>query len=163
MRRATPSTPPTDCVARPVIARFSARPSEPYPEYYHPKTSSRDFVLHLEMWYAQAHPLEDFAETFAVWLRPGSRWRTRYRKWPAIKKLEMVDSLHEVHPWPETSGQQSSHDRFAVARSAAPCVPTTVANASTMGSITPAFTTTTCESCSPVIPPTSEIRRRRPF
>jgi hypothetical protein len=69
------------------------KPSEPYPEYYHPKTSSRDFVLHLEMWYAQAHPLEDFAETFAVWLRPGSRWRTRYRNWPAIEKLEMVDTF----------------------------------------------------------------------
>ena len=68
------------------------KPSEPYPEYYHPKTSSRNFVLHLEMWYAQAHPLEDFAETFAVWLRPGSRWRTRYRNWPAIEKLEMVDT-----------------------------------------------------------------------
>ncbi len=55
--------------------------------------SSRNFVLHLEMWYAQAHPLEDFAETFAVWLRPGSRWRTRYRTWPAIHKLNMVDDF----------------------------------------------------------------------
>ena len=45
------------------------------------------------MWYAQAHPLEDFAETFAVWLRPGSRWRTRYRNWPAINKLNMVNDL----------------------------------------------------------------------
>lgn len=63
----------------------------PYPEYYHPKPSSRDFVQHLEMWYAQAHPLEDFAETFAVWLRPGSRWRSRYRTWPAIHKLHAVD------------------------------------------------------------------------
>lgn len=68
-------------------------PSKPYPEYYQPNPSSRDCVLHLDMWYAQAHPLEDFAETFAVWLRRGSRWRTRYRDWPAIKKLEMVDSL----------------------------------------------------------------------
>jgi hypothetical protein len=67
------------------------KPSEPYPEYYQPTPSSHDFVLHLEMWYAQAHPLEDFAETFAVWLRPGSRWRTRYRDWPAIEKLHMVD------------------------------------------------------------------------
>lgn len=73
--------------------RVFGKASEPYPEYYHPKPSSRDFVQHLEMWYAQAHPLEDFAETFAVWLRPGSRWRTRYRNWPAIKKLEMVDSF----------------------------------------------------------------------
>lgn len=66
--------------------------SDPYPEYYQPKPLSRDYVLHLEMWYAQAHPLEDFAETFAVWLRPGSRWQTRYRNWPAIKKLELVES-----------------------------------------------------------------------
>lgn len=72
--------------------RIFGKPSQPYPEYYHPKPSSHDFVQHLEMWYAQAHPLEDFAETFAVWLRPGSRWRTRYREWPAIDKLNMVDS-----------------------------------------------------------------------
>ncbi len=65
--------------------------SQPYPEYYQPVPSSRDYVLHLEMWYAQSHPLEDFAETFAVWLRPGSRWRTRYRDWPALRKLEFVD------------------------------------------------------------------------
>jgi hypothetical protein len=68
------------------------KPSAPYPEYYQPQPSSRDYVHHLEMWYAQAHPLEDFAETFAVWLRPGSRWRTRYRDWPAIKKLQTVDT-----------------------------------------------------------------------
>ncbi len=67
--------------------------SQPYPESYQPTPSSRDYVLHLEMWYAQAHPLEDFAETFAVWLKPGSRWRTRYRDWPAIKKLEWVDDF----------------------------------------------------------------------
>lgn len=65
--------------------------SQPYPDYYHPTPSSRDYVHHLEMWYAQSHPLEDFAETFAVWLRPGSRWRTRYRDWPAMRKLEYVD------------------------------------------------------------------------
>lgn len=67
------------------------KPSAPYPEYYQPQPSSQDYVHHLEMWYAQAHPLEDFAETFAVWLRPGSRWRTRYRGWPAIEKLHTVD------------------------------------------------------------------------
>jgi hypothetical protein len=37
--------------------------------------------------------VEDFAETFAVWLRPGSRWRSRYKDWPAIKKLECVDQM----------------------------------------------------------------------
>lgn len=73
--------------------RVFGKVSQAYPEYYQPKPSSRDYVLHLEMWYAQAHPLEDFAETFAVWLRPGSRWRKQYRKWPAIKKLEQVDEF----------------------------------------------------------------------
>ena len=67
--------------------------SEPYPDYYQPTPSSREYVLHLDMWYAQAHPLEDFAETFAVWLRPGSRWRKRYQDWPAISKLQVVDSM----------------------------------------------------------------------
>jgi hypothetical protein len=43
------------------------------------------------MWYAQSHPVEDFAETFAVWLRPRSRWRTQYSGWPALRKLEYVD------------------------------------------------------------------------
>jgi hypothetical protein len=51
----------------------------------------------LRLWYAQAHPDEDFAETFAVWLRPKSDWRKRYAGWPALKKLEYVDELmHEV-------------------------------------------------------------------
>jgi hypothetical protein len=45
------------------------------------------------MWYAQAHPAEDFAETFAVWLNPNSNWRRTYSSWPALKKLELVDSI----------------------------------------------------------------------
>lgn len=65
--------------------------SSPYPKAYRPKPASRDFVVHLGAWYAQAHPAEDFAETFAVWLRPGSRWRQAYRGWPALRKLEYVD------------------------------------------------------------------------
>jgi hypothetical protein len=51
-------------------------------------------VLHLDSWYAQAHPAEDFAETFAVWLKPRSGWRSRYREWPtALRKLEYVDQV----------------------------------------------------------------------
>jgi hypothetical protein len=69
------------------------RLSEPYPEYYTPKPYSKSFVLHLDMWYAQSHPAEDFAETFAVWLTPDSEWRSRYADWPALKKLEYVDEL----------------------------------------------------------------------
>ena len=65
--------------------------SDPYPEYYTPKPYSKSFVLHLDTWYAQSHPDEDFAETFAVWLSPESRWRERYAGWPALKKLEYMD------------------------------------------------------------------------
>lgn len=67
--------------------------SDPYPEYYRPKPRSKNFVLHLEPWYAQSHPAEDFAETFAVWLTPNSRWRKEYRGWNALKKVELVDEL----------------------------------------------------------------------
>jgi hypothetical protein len=64
-----------------------------YPRYYRPNPASRQFVQHLRLWYAQSHPDEDFAETFAVWLRPRSHWRKRYDGWPALKKLEYVDEL----------------------------------------------------------------------
>ena len=67
--------------------------SQPYPEHYQPKPYSKSFVLHLDQWYAQSHPSEDFAETFAVWLKPRSRWRSQYAGWPALKKLEYVDQL----------------------------------------------------------------------
>ncbi|HEX6274505.1 MAG TPA: putative zinc-binding metallopeptidase [Polyangiaceae bacterium] len=67
--------------------------SERYPDEYSPKAYSKRHVLHLDSWYAQSHPAEDFAETFAVWLKPGSRWRARYEGWPALKKLEYVDEL----------------------------------------------------------------------
>jgi hypothetical protein len=68
-------------------------PSIPYPDFYTPKPYSKSFVLHLDAWYAQSHPDEDFAETFAVWLTPNSEWRQRYIGWPARKKLEYMDAL----------------------------------------------------------------------
>ncbi|MBW8853820.1 MAG: hypothetical protein JF604_05705, partial [Bradyrhizobium sp.] len=67
--------------------------SEDTPEFYRPRPYSRSYVVHLDDWYSQSHPDEDFAETFAVWLRPRSNWRTRYAGWPALKKLEYVDEL----------------------------------------------------------------------
>ncbi len=67
--------------------------SVPYPEYYSPRPYSKSFVLHLDPWYAQSHPDEDFAETFAVWLTPNSQWRERYAGWPALKKLECMETL----------------------------------------------------------------------
>jgi len=74
---------------REVFGRWGA----PYVPHYHPKPYSKRFVRHLELWYAQSHPAEDYAETFAVWLDPGSRWKTRYRGWPALSKLRYVDGL----------------------------------------------------------------------
>jgi hypothetical protein len=67
--------------------------SQPYPRHYRPNSRSKRFVRHLRLWYAQSHPDEDFAETFAVWLTPRSNWRKRYATWPALKKLEYVDEL----------------------------------------------------------------------
>jgi len=69
------------------------RSSKRYPSYYRPNPASRNFVQHLRLWYAQSHPDEDFAETFAVWLTPRLNWRTRYEGWPALKKLQYVDEL----------------------------------------------------------------------
>lgn len=67
--------------------------SRPYPDTYRARPASRDFVLHLGHWYAQSHPTEDFAETFAVWMQPKARWRRDYQDWPALNKLEYVDEL----------------------------------------------------------------------
>ena len=78
---------------------------KPYRDAYRPIPFSRSFVRHMEGWYAQKHPDEDFAETFAVWLTPGSRWRQKYKGWPALEKLRYVDrtfrklgSLDPVRP-----------------------------------------------------------------
>jgi len=68
-------------------------PSKPYPEFYTPKPYSKSFVLHLDSWYAQSHPDEDFAETFAVWLTPNSEWQQRYAGWKAHAKLQYMDEL----------------------------------------------------------------------
>ena len=54
---------------------------------------SRDYVRYIPGWYAQKHPDEDFAETFAVWLDPHSQWRKRYAGWGAMRKLEYVDRV----------------------------------------------------------------------
>lgn len=75
--------------------------SLPYPDSYRSRPGSRRYVQHLGSWYAQSHPTEDFAETFAVWLAPASRWRRDYAGWPALAKLEFVDALmREVRPAP---------------------------------------------------------------
>jgi hypothetical protein len=69
------------------------RASQPYTATYVPRPGSRRYVHNLDNYYAQSHPIEDFAETFAVWLRSRGRWRSEYRGWPALRKLEYVDAL----------------------------------------------------------------------
>jgi hypothetical protein len=69
------------------------RSTVPYPEFYSPKPYSKAFVQHLDPWYAQSHPDEDFAETFAVWLTPDSNWKRRYSGWSAMAKLEYMSAL----------------------------------------------------------------------
>ncbi len=80
---------------RPAYQRLFGKSSTRYPTSYRPNPASRQFVQHLRAYYAQAHPDEDFAETFAVWMQPRARWRKRYQGWGALKKLEYVDALME--------------------------------------------------------------------
>jgi hypothetical protein len=68
--------------------------NQPYEEEYRPEPFSRRFVRHLPGWYAQKHPDEDWAETFAVWMTPGRDWRAEYAGWPeALAKLNYCDRL----------------------------------------------------------------------
>ncbi len=80
---------------KPEWARVFGNPEQEYnPEVYRPRFYSRGYVRHLPNCYAQAHPDEDFAETFAVWLSmPADAWRQQYRGWKALAKLEYVDAL----------------------------------------------------------------------
>lgn len=73
--------------------KLFGRATTPYPDHYRADPNSRRHVQHLRRWYAQCHPDEDFAETFAVWMTPRANWRKRYADWPALEKLEYVDAL----------------------------------------------------------------------
>jgi hypothetical protein len=66
--------------------------SRPYLDSYAAIPFSRAYVRHIAGWYAQKHPDEDFAETFAVWLTPDSDWRSEYAGWECLAKLEYVDA-----------------------------------------------------------------------
>jgi hypothetical protein len=77
--------------------------SKPYPTQYHPIPKSPNFVHHFPGWYAQRHPDDDFAETFAVWLTPTSDWHHHYATTPAFTKLlyvrRMVRQHHQQPPY----------------------------------------------------------------
>jgi len=79
----------------------------PYRDKYKPVPFSRNFVRHMAGWYAQKHPDEDFAETFAVWLTPRSNWREKYKHWGALAKLKYMErtARHFRNADPIRSGQ----------------------------------------------------------
>src|SRR5690606_7101196 len=91
---------------------FGSPNTEYAPETYRPRPYSRRFVRHLPNWYAQAHPDEDFAETFAVWLTLSrDEWQARYRGWRAIEKMQYVDELMQeavAKPLPPAKGSRIS-------------------------------------------------------
>ena len=93
---------------------FGKSSNDETPSFYRPRPYSRSFVVHLDDWYAQSHPDEDFAETFAVWLTPGLDWRAKYKDWRALEKLEYVDelmrSLAGKPPWPMPEYQITDYD-----------------------------------------------------
>jgi hypothetical protein len=95
--------------------------SRPYLEEYRPQPFSRRHVRHLPGWYAQKHPDEDWAETFAVWLTPGLDWRAEYAGWPAaLAKLEYCDRTagevrsREPLPFEAAAEGEEEEDEFAV-------------------------------------------------
>src|SRR3954471_16687666 len=68
--------------------------TQPYNEEYSPEPFNRRYVRHLPGWYAQKHPDEDWAETFAVWMTPGLDARAEYAAWPeALAKLDYCDRV----------------------------------------------------------------------
>jgi hypothetical protein len=97
--------------------RLFGDPAAPYPDSYTPRVESREHVINLSSWYAQAHPVEDFAETFAVWLNPFIDWRAAYKGWPALEKLEYVDALmHEIADKAPVVGDKSEVEPLRVLR-----------------------------------------------
>jgi hypothetical protein len=83
---------------RPDWKRLFGNFRKKYRNFYNYDSYSKDFVRYLHYignpHYAQKHPDEDFAETFAVWLDPQSKWKWNYRNWDgALEKLRYVDRL----------------------------------------------------------------------
>lgn len=79
--------------ARKTWREVFGHPRKPFSDYYRYQPYSKSYVRNLKDFYAQSHPEEDFAETFAVWLDPEHNWRELYADWPALRKLEYIESL----------------------------------------------------------------------
>ncbi len=95
----------------PITARYT-------PHHYPRRRYSQQYVTHLQEQYAQAHPDEDFAETFAVWCTPDSNWKSRYKGRAALRKLQYVDHLmREIGQTPPPVTADARHFYWSVARS----------------------------------------------
>jgi hypothetical protein len=66
--------------------------AKPYQDNYRAIPFDPRFIRHAAGWYAQKHPDEDFAETFAVWLDPDSGWREIYTNTPVMPKLRYIEA-----------------------------------------------------------------------
>ena len=122
---------------------------KPYPEFYTPKPYSKNFVLHLDSWYAQSHPDEDFAETFAVWLTPDAQWRAALSRLAGAEEAEVhgrADARRCAGKTPPVTNTDDA--RSAAAPQARRCGSTTGASAATTASTTRASTIATCGGCS---------------
>jgi hypothetical protein len=86
---------------------FGSSEETTYGDTYKFKPYSKSYVRHLDGFYAQYHPDEDFVETFAVWLTPNSNWMQTYQGWKALSKLQFVDHLmSEIKGKPSVSGKK---------------------------------------------------------
>lgn len=91
--------------------------TQPYVEEFHVEPFSRRYVRHLPGWYAQKHPEEDWCETFAVCITPGSNWRTEYADWPeALRKLEYghqtIARIGDMEPLASSINQEDDISEF---------------------------------------------------
>ena len=83
-----------------------------YGDTYKYRPYSKNFVRHLDGYYAQYHPDEDFVETFAVWLTPDLDWKTQYRDWGAYRKLQYVDRLMNEIRGKKARGRNSNQHKL---------------------------------------------------
>jgi len=73
--------------------KLFGKASLPYKVYYQYHPCRKDFVANIDDYYAQSHPTEDFAETFAIWLNPRSNWKRFSKNKLILKKLYYIDNL----------------------------------------------------------------------
>ena len=141
--------------------RFGSPETEYSPETYKPRPYSKGFVRNLPNWYAQAHPDEDFAETFAVWLSlTPEEWREQYRGWKALEKLEFVHALMEEAKNTPPKVSSAAGASMKPASSAKRWPDTTPSGANSTPKIFPTSTMPICALYSEMASPTESPLRK---